>query len=79
MNIDIKQRLQNEISSSLFDGMGWGKKRRNEGDLISFHPIISADFECSLQDHQHLESENGIDIKMKMINTCCLQISSEVK
>ena len=42
--------------------MGWEKKRRNEGDLISVSNI-SADFECSLQDHQHLESENGIEMK----------------
>ena len=65
MNKTTKQRLQNEISFSLFDGMGWGKIRRNEGDLIIFHPIFWADFECSLQDELHLESENGIDIKMK--------------
>ena len=40
--------------------MEWGKKRRNEGDLISFSNI-SADYECSLQDQLHLESENGIE------------------
>ena len=45
--------------------MEWGgeKKRRNEGDLISFHPIFWADFECSLQVELHLESENGIDME----------------
>ena len=43
--------------------MEWGKKRRNEGDLISFHPIFWADFECSLQDQLHLESENGSEMK----------------
>ena len=42
MNKMTKQRFQNEISFSLFDGMGWEKIRRNEGDLISlpiFQPI----------------------------------------
>ena len=52
------------------------KKRRNEGDLISVSNI-SAYFECSLQDQLHLESENGIEMKMKY--TCCLNISSEGK
>ena len=79
MNKPTKQRFQNEISFSLFDGMEWGKKIRNEGDLISFHPIFWADYECSLQDQLHLESENGIEMEMKMKNTCCLDISSVVK
>ena len=68
--------FKTRFSFSLFDGMEWGMKRRNEGDLISVSNI-SAYFECSLQDHQHLESENGIEMEMK--NTCCLDISSEVK
>ena len=63
MNKMTKQRLQNEIF--FFYTMEWGKKRRNEGDLINLNPNFSADFECSLQDQLHLESENGIDIKMK--------------
>ena len=60
-----KRDFKTRFSSSLFDGMGKEKKRRNEGDLISF--INTSIFlECSLQDHQHLESENGIEIEMKI-------------
>ena len=48
--------------------MKWGgeKIRRNEGDLISFSNI-SIFLECSLQDELHLESENGIEMEMKIL------------